>query len=71
MLAGTAELPSYLVRKEAPAAITVPLPADLIKDSSTRISICCDGGANAVIGEIWLTSEDRSGPHQHSPTDNP
>ena len=32
------------------------LPADLVTEGAIRIYIRCDGGANAVVGELWLTA---------------
>ncbi len=52
----TTGLPAYLVREEMPERITLPLPPEFIrKKESFRIYIQCDGGANAVLGELWIT----------------
>lgn len=51
----TAGLPAYLVRKEMPETVTIDLPADAVVNGATRVSIRCDGGANAVLGEVWVT----------------
>ena len=55
VLREAAGLPSYQVRKEFPETVTLNLPADLIAAGTIRIIIQCDGGANAVVGELWLT----------------
>jgi hypothetical protein len=48
-------LPAYLLRKERPEQVVLGLPAEAITGGKTRVAIQRDGGANAVIGEIWIT----------------
>jgi len=49
-------LPAYLVRNEMPERVTLDLPPAFIRKKDTvRIYIQCDGGANAVLGELWIT----------------
>ncbi len=49
-----ASLPAYVVRQELPETVSAKLPRELIRNGSTRVIIQCEGGANAVIGEIWV-----------------
>lgn len=50
----SAALPAYLARSERPETVTVDLPPEMIEDGSTRLIIRCEGGANAVAGEVWV-----------------
>jgi len=59
MLRETSALPSFLVRGESPEFVRLPLPSDLVTDGSIRIVIRCEGGANAVVGELWLSRGSR------------
>jgi len=51
----TSALPAYLARKELPETVTVALPANLTARGDVEIFIQNDGGANAVLGELWVT----------------
>jgi hypothetical protein len=53
----TSGLPAYLVRKEMPETVTLDLPGEIITKGAARIIIRCDGGANAVLGELWITRQ--------------
>ena len=53
----SAGMPAYRVRKELPGTVSVALPQQSVKNGSTHLVIQCEGGANAVVGEIWLREE--------------
>ena len=53
----TTALPAYMVKKQPPARIEVDLPADAIHKGATRIYVRRDAGANAVVGEVWVTRD--------------
>ncbi len=50
----TQELPSWLPHQQRPATVTVPLPAELVREREFELTIAREGGANAVLSEIWL-----------------
>ncbi len=54
MLRKSSGLPTYRVRNEMPGMVQLSLPSDLVRDGKTRVTIQCDGGANAVLGEMWV-----------------
>ena len=51
----TSGLPAYLLRKELPEQVTLELPRELVTKGAVQITLQRDGGANAVVGEIWVT----------------
>jgi hypothetical protein len=57
VLRESSDLPSYIPHKQPPETLILPLPSALITDGAIRISIQCDAGANAVVGELWLTAD--------------
>ncbi len=51
----TSGLPAYQVRKELPEQVTLELPGEFVRGGKAHVILRCDGGANAVVGEIWVT----------------
>jgi hypothetical protein len=54
-----AGLPTYLVHGELPETVTAEVPPKLIKDGSAHVIVQCEGGANAVVGEVWVRQVSR------------
>jgi hypothetical protein len=50
-------LPAYEAKKQPPARVTVAIPADAIHEGATRVYVRRDAGANAVVGEVWVTRD--------------
>jgi type 1 glutamine amidotransferase/HEAT repeat protein len=54
-------LPSHSARNEKPAEKTVDLPRELHANGRLRISFRNEGGANAVVSEVWLWESEAEG----------
>ena len=52
------KLPSYSGAGKGPAEITLPVPKTLSGKGELRLMFRQEGGANAVVGEIWLWEAD-------------
>jgi hypothetical protein len=44
-------------REQLPQQVTLVIPPDVIESGKTLVSIRCDGGANAVLGEMWVVAK--------------
>lgn len=51
----TKTLPAYVGRKQLPETVALAIPPEAIKNGAVQLSVRCDGGPNAVVGELWLT----------------
>jgi len=60
-------LPSFSARKEKPVEKTVTLPRPLHADGRLRISFRNEGGANAVVSEVWLWESEAEGGKVEAP----
>ena len=47
-------LPSFLAGRKGPAEIILPIPPAVSGTGQVRVSFRSEGGANMVVGEIWL-----------------
>ena len=55
-------LPAGQARSEKPAEKTLPIPRTLSAGGAVRIAFRCEGGANAVVSELWLWQSDAQSP---------
>ena len=47
-------LPAWSGKREAPATMTRPLPADAIRGGTVELAFRREGGSNAVVSELWI-----------------
>jgi hypothetical protein len=55
----TTLLPNYSSARQLPGTVTLEIPAELSRQGELSLTIQKEGGANAVVSEIWL--EEHSG----------
>ena len=55
-------LPAGQARNEKPAEKTLPIPRALSAAGAVRVAFRCEGGANAVVSELWLWQSDAQSP---------
>jgi hypothetical protein len=53
-LLDTTLLPNYLSAKQLPGTVMLAIPAELSRQGELSLTIQKEGGANAVVSEIWL-----------------
>ncbi len=44
-------------RKQLPERVTIAIPPDMIDGGKTLVSIRCEGGPSAVLGEMWVVAK--------------
>jgi hypothetical protein len=53
-LLDTTLLPNYSAASQLPGTVTLEIPAELSRQGELSLTIQKEGGANAVVSEIWL-----------------
>jgi hypothetical protein len=57
-LLDTTLLPNYTATRQLPGTVTIEIPPELSRQGELSLTIQKEGGANAVVSELWL--EERS-----------
>jgi hypothetical protein len=50
----TALLPNYTAARQLPGTVTLEIPTELSRQGELSLTIQKEGGANAVVSELWL-----------------